>query len=211
MASSKTSGESRAVDWSEWKHYTKVEVWEAVALSMGIDPLKIERDPDADDHDWRCVPFKEGEKFQQRVRMTVGAGSDHIEIASIAIGRPWENEVKLASFAAWAVSLRWELPQPLKDLVPPSEPEGELSTRERENLLRLIGLLAIAVTEKSVRYESAKAFSSGGLNVQAIADAAKATAKDAERLILNRDGLADKTVREKVKKGLELLQKEKPR
>lgn len=115
-------GRAPAADWSHWAHMSKVELWQAVALSMDRQP------PTALDGLGRQLD----QRFNNRARVLLGsefsvrlsialshleprdgrkAGALHV-VASLAAGR--RAMVDLREFAAWTQGLRrpgWLLPE----------------------------------------------------------------------------------------------------
>jgi hypothetical protein len=86
-----------SADWTEWRYAGTVKTWEAIQLSMGVDPNRGSHF----EHD-------ESQEFEKRLRMTVRACSDgRLSRLWIVRGRPLMSGVNLREFASWAVSVHW--------------------------------------------------------------------------------------------------------
>lgn len=105
----KKAGE-RAADWGKWGQMISAPLWEAVALSMDIEPEKMSPAPD---FRWGNYPFDDAE-LEYKKRITIAC--DHTNEGSLIATRGWggskyHNPVKLSIFGAWARSLGWSLPK----------------------------------------------------------------------------------------------------
>jgi hypothetical protein len=112
--SNRAGAQSRPVDWSEWRHAHEVKVWQAVALSLGIEPSKARFHRDA----WMAGPGRvipdEGDEFARRLRMVCRALLHELEPASMVMGEPARCGVFVAQFAAWVRDVvRWNAPPEL--------------------------------------------------------------------------------------------------
>lgn len=111
---------NRRPDWSRWNHVPEVKLWEGVALSLDIDPARVEHSR----HSWMedNYLFKERTEFQQRLDLTSrNLSSDYystkpLRPTSIARGDVSDCEVSLPIFAAWADSVGWVVPEEFKQL-----------------------------------------------------------------------------------------------
>ncbi|WP_320534802.1 hypothetical protein [Robbsia andropogonis] len=144
------TSEKRRPKWSKWSHIPRVKLWEAVALSLDIEPSVITREKDG----WMAskVVYAEGPDFDDRM-LIAERNLDHaIKLKSIVMGNPQECEVDTSQFAEWAASINWDIPEALRAKIPTpiEEPvatpsttyEKPLSTRERNNYLLIIAALA---------------------------------------------------------------------
>ena len=97
-----------AVNWDFWKNIYQVKLWEAVALSLGIEPHKLPGyEPKS------SAPFIDcPEEITERIYIAqshFGGGLN----ATIQPNRPkWDALVELRQFKSWASSLptKWSFP-----------------------------------------------------------------------------------------------------
>lgn len=112
-------------DWTEWRHIPEVEDWQAVALSLNIEPKGILRSPLPSLGEFVPDTFPSptlGAEFAKRLR-----------IVRAQVQRPGGATVKLPEFVAVAVNLGWSIPGELQalmeatiELAPaPAESEGK--------------------------------------------------------------------------------------
>jgi hypothetical protein len=126
-AAGRAARQARAVDWTEWSYARDVKLWEAVALSLNIEPTKVR----FSQHGWMAGPghvfTEEGDEFDKRLRMAGRALNHGLDLAWIAMGDPGRSGVFLAQFASWALTVGWDVPDELRHLVAngaaPKEPE----------------------------------------------------------------------------------------
>lgn len=96
-------------------------MWEAVALSLNIEPDKIKADGDA----WMGAnhPFDEGDEFSDRLAVLLANTSNKAYFPSpcvLSMEAPYKCGIKLAEFSAWAKSVaRWDIPPELAELASP--------------------------------------------------------------------------------------------
>jgi hypothetical protein len=110
---------NRPPRWGKWKLMPEVKAWEAVALSLDIEPSEIETHPDvwlanSDRH-----PFNEGNEFDDRLAVLLANLSDRASFSPCAISLSYrhENSVQLGEFSAWASRVAdWSIPQELRAL-----------------------------------------------------------------------------------------------
>ena len=125
----------RKPNWNKWRHVPDVTVWEAAALSLGIEPLTVQISP----HSWMVeqLVFHESEELKTRIfvagrnLMTDGA----LTAKTIVAGDPASCIVSLPRFAAWALSLPWEVPPEFADLARAAEKKAPNASGAREQLL----------------------------------------------------------------------------
>ena len=115
---------ARHVDWSEWAHARELRVWEAVAVSLNIEPTKVR----LQNHSWMAgrgaFGTEEGAEFDKRLRMAIRALDHELKLASIVMGEPARCGVYLAQFAAWVRDVvLWEVPSELVELAGPQAVE----------------------------------------------------------------------------------------
>ncbi|WP_232341786.1 hypothetical protein [Burkholderia pseudomallei] len=104
--------------WDDWRLMPELEVWQAVALSLDIEPDEVRFNRDA----WMGAefPFDEGDDFTRRLRITLANLSDRTRFptpGAINIGVPHRNGVRLGEFERFAVEIaRWEVPDEFRAL-----------------------------------------------------------------------------------------------
>ena len=151
---------SRRPNWLKWKHIPTPRLWQAVALSLDIDPDQVRHGRDS----WMVQDhlFDESREFSDRIEIA-RANLSHpggLVAKSIALGRPTSATVELRQFANWAIGIGWQLPSDLVALAEtgatyqkPTQivehPGGDtqaldkpLGTRERTTLLTIVSVLA---------------------------------------------------------------------
>jgi hypothetical protein len=111
-------------DWSFWSQVTTAELWQAVMLSLDLQPVR--------------GPFTAPAKLVQRLAIAV----DHVGSGLLRThGRadPLRSKVLLAQFAAWAQSLPspWRLPGDFPRRWPGESREGQTAEPKAQRLRRL--------------------------------------------------------------------------
>lgn len=106
--------QDRTPNWGKWRHVPNVELWEAVALSLDIEPNLVKLHCDG----WRSNAhfFEESELFDERIfvaerNLSTGGALKPMTV----VEHRARCQVSLASFAAWACSINWEIPQQLAE------------------------------------------------------------------------------------------------
>ena len=106
--------ESREPNWQKWKAVPEVKLYEAVGLSLNIDPQKLRRNPQT----WiGGNRFREGRDFDDRlfiVERNLQSFKPTGSVAALIEGG--EVFISLQTFGAWAVSMHWSLPNELVEL-----------------------------------------------------------------------------------------------
>ena len=125
---------ARQPNWQQkWRHIPTAKMWEAVALSLDIEPDKINHHPQG----WMAGRhvFKESEEFDDRLLVAC-------RNAAVLNGLTWENAsgsdfgdsaVRLSKFAAWAISIKWEIPPEFAEIAakePQPSPDGGFGESE---------------------------------------------------------------------------------
>ncbi len=107
----------RRPKWAKWKLLPEVKVWEAVALSLNIEPKQIKRE--------RLFlmgathPFKEGSEFGDRLDVTCEnlLNTQHFPTSgTLNMEGKYRCGVSLREFASFAGVVAWEVPAELADL-----------------------------------------------------------------------------------------------
>jgi hypothetical protein len=111
----------RAPDWHIWRHAPLVKLWEAVALSLNVEPRKVRHSP----HSWMCDShlFEEGQEFEDRLFLAERSFRRTLDA---------DTETNLPAFIAWAGSKGWELPSELVTLAKPDDAADQQSDAPRE-------------------------------------------------------------------------------
>jgi hypothetical protein len=125
----------RAPNWRKWKHLPSATLYEAVALSLNIDPEKIRRNPRA----WMGGKrFDEGQEFLDRLFVAKRNLDCLGPLNSMGI-RYYEEDpvVNLQAFAAWAASIGWDVPAELGG--PATAPQSAVPVKARGVAAQLAG------------------------------------------------------------------------
>ena len=129
-------------DWSEWGLMPKVELWQAVALSMNLEPHDLRRDINSELLGFGGF-FKQGtflnhraeSAFEKRIRMVVANLKEQAIFPQTVINHREvrSSKVSLAEFTAWASSSRvgWKIPQELAAL---AKETSNLTSRPGESV-----------------------------------------------------------------------------
>ena len=108
-------------DWSEWSLMPKVEVWQAVALSMNLEPHDLRRDVHTPFLGFGSF-FKPGSfsnlnterEFEKRLRILEANLEDSAKFPNAVINREFRLSIlALPEFSAWVASVGWEMPEEL--------------------------------------------------------------------------------------------------
>ncbi len=183
LAKKKTRiGMDTSPDWNYWRQMPHELLWKAVALSCDIDPRR-ERLPDcsycANRPRWGVgVHDDRYREFHDRLEIATARIS---ELSDGVLNMTDVNDVRieLPRFAAWALSMEWEIPQPLANMAEtaakaskPANKGGNLGAAERGTVQKLIaGFLAQGYSHDQISkpYAIAKeiqtALESAGLNL----------------------------------------------
>jgi len=154
--------DNKSANWNIWGNVPELPLWEAVALSLDIEPRSIQFNP----NNWATRQKIDGvtEEFEDRLlvaeRNRLGG---KLPSQDRNYGTPVLGHVNLGIFAAWALQLtpRWQVPERFaalsneeaftaaiaaaqeKSTAATKSPEKPLGTRERETLLKLVIGMAI--------------------------------------------------------------------
>lgn len=100
----------RPPDWDVWRLVEDVRLWEAVALSLNIEPRKVQHSRNSWMHG-RAV-FLEREEFEKRLF----AASRSADLPRITLpSDPSLATVSLSEFAKWSRSIGWSIPDELAE------------------------------------------------------------------------------------------------
>ena len=123
-------------DWNYWRHYPSVEIWQACALSLNLDPDKFDWSPDrwmlgSGDYPPHVTAdsfrdASEEEAFHKRVKLLVAniLKRQHFSAEIINIVKRYKSRVRLPELGAWALTVGWsfpdEFPMPAAAAIGPS-------------------------------------------------------------------------------------------
>ncbi len=113
----KPNKSERLPRWNKWRLMPEVKEWEAVALSLNIEPGEIKTDGNA----WMGAahPFSEGEEFNDRLTILNKHVSNrtHFPTPCILNMANWyQCEVRLDEFAEWCAHVGFAIPSELSAL-----------------------------------------------------------------------------------------------
>jgi hypothetical protein len=107
--------DARRPKWSNWRSVPHVKLWEGVALSLDIDPHRVEHNK----HGWMVNShlFNESEDFKERLFVASRnlGGDGALRPTGITIGEPADCKISLSQFTVWAAAL-WEVPQEFQEI-----------------------------------------------------------------------------------------------
>lgn len=113
---------ANTLDWREWINTPKVEVWQACALSLNIDPHSLkQRDgymsesggsPYFKDYSFPSIAIREECNLRRRV-LIANLRDDPKKFSLRSSTASGYSEVRLSEFAAWALSIGWDIPAEL--------------------------------------------------------------------------------------------------
>lgn len=103
----------REPNWSKWQNVPEIKLWEAVALSLNIEPRKIKDYPYENIH-----MFADIQEFEDRLfvaERNLGQGK-RLTAAVINAATPVDTLIPIPKFVAWAISIQWQMPEQLANL-----------------------------------------------------------------------------------------------
>ena len=111
-----------APDWDFWRHLPDVEIWQACALSLNLEPDKFEWSGDSwllgpGDHgpSIESTSFRDSDEeasFYKRVKLLCANlfRREHFSAPILNMGKSFKSRAKLPEVAAWAAGIGWSLP-----------------------------------------------------------------------------------------------------
>tara|TARA_B100000686_G_scaffold201488_1_gene208401 strand:+ start:5209 stop:5619 length:411 start_codon:yes stop_codon:yes gene_type:complete len=109
------------IDWDFWLNIPSVKLWQAVALSIDIDPKKMTGLMTSSGPHFHPKSFrtrKEQNDFDKRCELLVAGVINTNDIRIVFISNVnIDSEIYLNSFVDWALSLEWDIPKELRILV----------------------------------------------------------------------------------------------
>ena len=147
----------RSPNWAKWKHIPEVMLWQAVALSLDIDPDVADRS-----YSWKAEATLTGESkaFKDRLDVLLANFDRHslLKPTSLSLSDRDESTLRIDMFATWAISLDWIVPPQLASMavethepVPASDAIAIWGTVQLWTLLEAAYLLAGAVPPVAVK------------------------------------------------------------
>lgn len=143
----------RKPNWEVWANVPAWTAWEAVALSLDIDPKKVKLNGNA----WMSAdvnsdfPHQEGRTFDDRL-IVLRRNLSSLQLHKSLSHRPDYSELNAGDFVRWALSLKWTIPPEMAALADRPSPKPErrqidkvqdLTTTERNSLLKLVIGMAV--------------------------------------------------------------------
>lgn len=107
--------DDRKPRWTKWRLMPEVRAWEAVSLSLDIEPEKIKTDEWIDSNH----PFNEGDDFNDRLCVLLANLSNRDYFPSpcmISLEASYKHGVRLDEFAAWCLNVGFDIPPELAGL-----------------------------------------------------------------------------------------------
>lgn len=102
----------REPNWSKWQNVLEIKLWEAVALSLNIEPKKIIDHPYRNRHG-----FADIQEFEDRMFVAKGNLGQGKRLTAVTnLVSPADTLIPIPKFVAWALSIQWELPPQLANL-----------------------------------------------------------------------------------------------
>src|ERR1043166_5632555 len=136
----------------------EVEIWQAIALSLNIDPDKVKYSRLSEN------PYEdEGEVFWARLRATRAHLDYGLRCCGIIVGEPFRARVSLREFATWAHNRGWELPEFLRAMAAKSAPASVPDAPRARGPKPTTGL----IVEEFARLVSLKQVNGASLSAQA--------------------------------------------
>lgn len=112
----------REPNWSKWRNVPEIKLWEAVALSLDIEPSKIKH------HFYRHIHvFADTQEFEDRLfvaKSNLGQGKRLTPSVNNLLS-PVDTLLQIPKFVAWALSIRWEMPEQFANLASSDSAQSE--------------------------------------------------------------------------------------
>ena len=107
----------RRPNWDKWTLIPQAELWQLVALSMDIDPAKVQFDPEGHGAAGDSPCYDESEAFLDRIEIA-RSNTDSFE-ATIASGSGVDHsQFTVESFVRWILATRLSVPAEFASLLP---------------------------------------------------------------------------------------------
>lgn len=107
----------RKPNWTKWKLTPDATAWQAVALSLDIDPGKVMHSADG----WMAPGHfvsDEQQEFKDRLDVLIAnvGHNDLLKPRSLSMNGGAYCTINIANFAIWANSVEWQIPSELSQL-----------------------------------------------------------------------------------------------
>lgn len=145
----------RTPDWHIWLNTPNVSIWEAAALSLNIEPSKINHNS----HGWMVGSrlFNESEEFKKRITLISRNVGSALSSTDWSGSYPEDSMIDLKQFAFWALSIGLKVPDQLSNAASNYSPKESgtdvialaeskktsdpMNKKERNSLLSIVGAL----------------------------------------------------------------------
>lgn len=120
-------------NWDKWRNMLEVVLWEAVALSLDVEPAYLDSRDEIHSRHRQPKQYKDEKDFNDRYDVAeshMGIGKP-LRPGSI-LPRAHRAGISLAEFSAWALSINWEIPQELADLAKERSQSSTQSSNENK-------------------------------------------------------------------------------
>jgi hypothetical protein len=136
--------EDRKPKWAKWKLIPEVELWQAVSLSMDIEPSKTKTDSYA----WMGAehPFDEGEDFNDRLEVLKANFTNRAYFPTagkLSMENWWKCGLSLPEFALWCDHVGIVIPDGLAGLASKQRQDIPDNRAYSESALEDIDLLSV--------------------------------------------------------------------
>ncbi len=106
-------------DWGFWVELGWVEAWQAVLLSLDVEPDSFQFEPQTLSVT-PALPSSVGNSFNKRVRLLEPSVISDFKTRGIRVGGgSLTAQISIANFAGWAISRAWDVPQNLSAIAIP--------------------------------------------------------------------------------------------
>lgn len=127
--------DDRSPNWNKWLHIPEVMLWQAASLSLNIDPDKANYS-----YSWKAEEMLNGESQEFKDRLEIlraNLGRNQLKAAAVSLYDPAESKVALRTFAVWAHSIPWTIPNQLIALADEERNVNEFSVWKMRQLWTL--------------------------------------------------------------------------
>lgn len=111
-----------AVNWPIWLNLPTLRVWEAVALSLAIEPNEVSQQR----HGERWL--LESQNFKERLQLAAANLNHSLHVHKGLVVDRADTTISLREFCTWAASIGWTMPRELEALATREAPEHADST-----------------------------------------------------------------------------------
>ena len=140
---SKPNTNPRAINWAKWWHVEHLRIWEAIALSLEIDPDSVKHRCYGGIGEWY---IDESREFRDRLFVACrNLGSKEVALSPDA-------RVDRLEVLRLASSVKWELPARLEVLA--FDPEKDVQLRDMREALVELNARGESATARAVAAES---------------------------------------------------------